>query len=245
MFLSNKNTKMMKKHLKKLNQIILTTKNKKPKEANCIVVDGMSASGKSTLVNEIAKVFKFIPIFELTNNKKDLTNILLEKMYRRNEVAEGVCQLHFLLDRFSKYKKNNCISTNKIKVFDRSIFADRLFAYANLIAQPNVFNYYEKLWLDKVNELVYSIGLPKLYIILRIDWQTFKKRIFKRNRKMEIENFTENKDYFYFLLLIYEKYLIQICQTYTIPYVIIDSKKNLKEKIKEIKKIFTQYKINY
>lgn len=135
----------VKKHLKKLNQIVLTAKKKNPKETNCIVIDGMTASGKTTLVNEIAKVFKFIPIFELTNNKKDLTNILLEKMYRRNEVAEGVCQLHFLLDRFNKYKKNNSILTNKIRVFDRSIFADRLFAYINLITQPNVFNYYEKL----------------------------------------------------------------------------------------------------
>ena len=49
---------------------------------------------------------------------------------------------------------------------------------------------------------------------------------------MEIENFAKNKDYFYFLLLIYEKYLVQICQAYSIPYVIIDAKKNLNEKIK-------------
>ncbi len=233
-----------KKHLKKLNQIISIATEKKQKEANCIVVDGMSASGKTTLVNEIAKIFGFHPIFELTNDKRDLTHILLEKMYRRNEVAEGVCQLHFLLDRFKKYKKNNGTFLNKVKVFDRSIFADRLFAYTNLITQPSVFSYYEKLWLDKVNELIYSIGLPKLYIILRIDWQTFKKRIFKRNRKMEIENFAKNKDYFYFLLLIYEKYLVQICQAYSIPYVIIDAKKKLSEKIKEIAKIFAQYKIN-
>ena len=125
-----------KRHLKKLNQIISIASKKKQKEANCIVVDGMS---------EITKVFGFHPVFELTNNKKDLTNILLERMYRRNEVAEGVCQLHFLLDRFEKYKKNNGFSSNKIKVFDRSIFADRLFAYTNLVTQPNVFNYYEKL----------------------------------------------------------------------------------------------------
>lgn len=233
-----------KKHLKKLNQIISIATEKKQKEANCIVVDGMSASGKTTLVNEIAKIFGFHPIFELTNDKRDLTHILLEKMYRRNEVAEGVCQLHFLLDRFKKYRKNNGTFLNKVKVFDRSIFADRLFAYTNLVTQPSVFSYYEKLWLDKVNELIYSIGLPKLYIILRIDWQTFKKRILKRNRKMEIENFAKNKDYFYFLLLIYEKYLVQICQAYSIPYVIIDAKKKLSEKIKEIAKIFAQYKIN-
>ena len=62
---------------------------------------------------------------------------------------------------------------------------------------------------------------------------------------MEIKNFAKNKNYFYFLLLIYEKYLVQICQTYSIPYVIIDAKKKLNEKIKEIAKIFEQYKINY
>ena len=134
-----------KKHLKKLNQIISIATEKKQKEANCIVVDGMSASGKTTLVNEIAKIFGFHPIFELTNDKRDLTHILLEKMYRRNEVAEGVCQLHFLLDRFKKYKKNNGTFLNKVKVFDRSIFADRLFAYTNLATQPSVFSYYEKL----------------------------------------------------------------------------------------------------
>lgn len=134
-----------KTHLKNLNSTFLNHVNKKPKESNCIVIDGMSASGKTTLVTEIAKVFKFHPIYELTNNKDDLTNILLEKMYRRNEVAEGVCQLHFLLNRFNKYKKNNEILPNKIKVFDRSIFADRLFAYVNLITQPSVFRYYEKL----------------------------------------------------------------------------------------------------
>lgn len=234
-----------KKHLKNLKQKFLININKKPKESNCIVIDGMSASGKTTLVTEIAKVFKFHPIFELSNNKNDLTNILLEKMYRRNEVAEGVCQLHFLLNRFDKYKLNNSILPNKIKVFDRSIFADRLFAYVNLITQPSVFRYYEELWLDKIHELVYSIGLPKLYIVLHVDWQTFKKRIFKRNRKMEIENFAKNKDYFYFLVLIYEKYIVQICQTYAIPYVVIDAKKSLNEKIKEIRKIFAQHKINY
>ena len=134
-----------KKHLKNLKQKFLININKKPKESNCIVIDGMSASGKTTLVAEIAKVFKFRPIFELSNNKNDLTNILLEKMYRRNEVAEGVCQLHFLLNRFDKYKLNNSILPNKIKVFDRSIFADRLFAYVNLITQPSVFRYYEEL----------------------------------------------------------------------------------------------------
>ena len=61
---------------------------------------------------------------------------------------------------------------------------------------------------------------------------------------MEIENFAKNKDYFYFLLLIYEKYLVQICQAYSIPYVIIDAKKEISEKSKEIAKIFAQYKIN-
>ena len=51
----------------------------------------MSASGKTTLVNEIAKVFKFQCFFELTNNKNDLINILLEKSITPNELTKGVC----------------------------------------------------------------------------------------------------------------------------------------------------------
>ena len=45
-----------KKHLKNLKQKFLININKKPKESNCIVIDGMSASGKTTLVAEIAKI---------------------------------------------------------------------------------------------------------------------------------------------------------------------------------------------
>ena len=60
---------------------------------------------------------------------------------------------------------------------------------------------------------------------------------------MEIENFAKNKDYFYFLLLIYEKYLVQICQAYSIPYVVIDAKKASTKKLKKLQKFLLNVKL--
>lgn len=233
------------KHLKDFKSRCLVSNLKKSKEANCIVVGGMTSAGKSTLVNKIAQELNFDPVFELSKDKNDLTNILLEKMHKRDEVVEAVCQLHLFINGFEKYKKAmSDFSNKKIKVFDRSLLENRLFAYNNLIDQPNVYEYYEKIWQDKVNELIYSIGAPKLYIILKINWKTFKKRVFLRNRLMEVKNFKKNEEYYHFLLIQYEKYLTNICKNYSIPYVVIDvNHLNTEEVFQKAKKILKQYKI--
>ena len=155
---------------------------RRPLEANCIVIGGMISTGKSTIVERLAKNFNFIPYYELPNDKNNLMYILLDRMYQRVEVAPSVCQLQFLLYRFSCYRNGLTSNKDTIKVFDRSIFEDRLFAFFNMLDQPNVFEYYEKLWRDKVNELLYVVGVPKLHVILSLDWESFKERLFKRNR---------------------------------------------------------------
>jgi len=116
------------------------------KIANCIVVGGMIASGKSTLVNELSKDTNFIPIYELDDQNKDsLMYILLDHMYRRESISPAVCQLHFVLSRFEKYKNALKEIDDKTAVFDRSIFEDRLFAFYNLIDYPQVYTYYVNL----------------------------------------------------------------------------------------------------
>lgn len=119
---------------------------KKQKEANCVAVGGMISAGKSTIVEQIVKRYNFEPIYELSDDPNDLMNILLDKMYQREVIAESVCQLQFLLHRFERYK--NCISNStdpRPKVFDRTIFEDRLFAFHNMLDIPTVYEYYEKL----------------------------------------------------------------------------------------------------
>lgn len=205
---------------------------KKQKEANCIAIGGMIAAGKSTLVNALSEKYGFEPVYELSNNKDDLMYILLQKMYEREEkVAESVCQLQFILNRYERYKEGNTANTNIVKIFDRSIFEDRLFAFHNLLDQPSVFEYYERLWREKVNELVYNVGTPKLYVILDIEWDLFVKRLYERSRDIEINNFEKNKLYFQLLNQSYSQYLKNICDAYRIPYLVVDASKPLTEKM--------------
>lgn len=213
---------------------------KKQKEANCIAVGGMISAGKSTIVERIVKKYGFEPMYELNNDPNDLMNILLDKMYQREQIAESVCQLQFLLNRFSRYKKCICNSTNNItKVFDRTIFEDRLFAFHNMLNQPTVYEYYEKLWRDQVAELIYEVGTPKLYIILRLDWDRFLERLYKRNRSVEIKNFKKNETYFKLLNKGYIEYLTSVCAAYRIPYIIIDvSDKTVDQEMEIIDKEF-------
>lgn len=195
---------------------------KQQKEANCIAVGGMISAGKSTIVERIVKTYKFEPIYELSNDPNDLMYILLERMYQREVIAESVCQLQFILNRHNRYKEGLKTNPKITKVFYRTIFEDRLFAFHNMLSQPTVYEYYEKLWRDQVNELIYNVGTPKLYIILSISWNVFKERIYKRNREIEIKNFRKNEQYFKLLNKGYVAYLTSVCAAYRIPYIIID-----------------------
>jgi len=197
---------------------------KEQKQANCVAVGGMISSGKSTIVEQIVKRYGFEPIYELSDDPNDLMNILLDKMYQREVIAESVCQLQFLLHRFERYK--NCLNVpgdTKPKVFDRTIFEDRLFAFHNMLQLPTVYEYYEKLWRDQVYELIYNVGTPKLYIILSISWERFMERLYKRNRAVEIQNFAKNETYFRLLHKGYIEYLTSVCAAYRIPFIVIET----------------------
>lgn len=217
----------------------LITKNKKKpnfhriKVSNSIVVGGMIAFGKSTLVDELSRKLDNVNIIRELDENDTLANLLLDKMYGRdnNIIYGSVFQLYFVLQRFEKFR-SNCNQEN-LTIFDRSIFEDWLFAHENII-RPSVFRYYESLWKDISNELVYEHGVPKLYVILTGDWELFKKRLFERNRKSEIENFDKNELYFKKLLSVYQEYMINVCKDFGIEYLLIDANKPLEEKVKMV-----------
>lgn len=225
-----KSFKKNKNNLSSLSENILKPNLKKIKLSNSIVVGGMIAFGKSTLATELHKAIKESRIVYELNDDDQLLNLLLEKMYsRENNLLYGsVFQLFFLLNRFDNYK-TNC-NKKELTIFDRSIFEDWLFAHENIV-RPSVFSYYDSLWKDVAYELIYQQGVPKLYIILSGDWELFKQRLFERDRKVEIENFNKNKTYFKKLLEIYEEYMINVCKDFGIEYIVVDAKKPLQEKI--------------
>ncbi|MDE6472927.1 MAG: deoxynucleoside kinase [Ureaplasma sp.] len=208
---------------------------KKIKLSNSIAIGGMIAFGKSTISNALKNAIENSNvIYELDDNDQ-LMMLLLEKMYERedNELFGPLFQLYFVLNRFRNYKKN-CNQKN-LTIFDRSIFEDWLFANEN-ISRPAVFNYYNSLWTSIVNELIYELGVPKLYIILDGDWDLFEERIYKRNREVEIANYEKNKEYFKHLLNIYKDYLVNVCKDFGINYLIIPANLTTEEQVKIVLK---------
>lgn len=204
---------------------------KKIKVANIIAVGGMIAAGKTTLVDALSQKLNCNVLYELDDND-EIQKALLKGLYEKQDIAPSVFQLYFFLRRFENYKK--AAKNDNYVIVDRTVFEDRLFAHQNMSADPITFTFYDNMWRDKINELVYSIGLPRLYVIIKVDWETFKERLFKRDRKVETDNFYQNEQYFKTLNDNYIDFLTQTCITFGIDYIILDAKIQTSDKIKQI-----------
>ena len=210
------------------------------KVANAIAIGGMIGAGKSTLTRELGKKLNADVIFELNEND-ELQNLLLKRLYEGDETSAIAFQVYFFCSRFDNYRKG--VLNHNLSVFDRTIFEDRLFAHQNMTADPIMFGFYDSMWHEKTKELIYSVGVPKLYIILDLKWEVFKERIFKRGRKSEIDNFSENENYFKSLLSVYVHYLKKTCQIYGINYIIINSEMPTEKQIEQIMQKIEQDKL--
>lgn len=193
---------------------------KKIKVANAIAIGGMIAAGKSTLSRALGNALNAETVFELREDD-ELQNILLKKLYEGDKTSAIAFQIYFFCSRFDSYKEN--VKHGRLSIFDRTIFEDRLFAHQNMTSDPITFGFYDSMWHDKTKELIYSVGLPKLYVILDLKWDDFKKRIFERGRKSEIDNFERNEAYFKAIHNVYKDYLIDVCQVYGIDYIVVDA----------------------
>lgn len=208
----------------------------KVKVANCIAVGGMIAFGKSTLVDALSNTFpNATPVQEMDENDQ-LTNMLLDLMYKRgdDDLYGPLFQTYFIITRFKRYKEN-CNSVN-LNIFDRTVYEDWLFAKEN-ITSPSVFEFYDSLWNKFSKEIMYDVGVPKLYVILDGDWELFKERIYQRGRQSEIDNFEKNKEYFKHLLSKYKNYLVGICKNFGINYVVVNANLPTKKQVEIIKKV--------
>ncbi|MCF0227369.1 MAG: deoxynucleoside kinase [Malacoplasma sp.] len=205
---------------------------KRIRYTNSIVIGGMIAMGKTTLAEAIIKYYPkatWVPEFDPDDQ---LCQMLLKKMYERddNNMYASLFQLYFVIKRFDNYKRH--VAKNKqMTIFDRSIFEDWLFAKENLNSSY-LFGYYEGTFRGIANEIVYDIGVPKLYVILKGNWDLFKRRIYERGRPAEIDNFEKNEIYFHRLLNQYEEFLISTCKNFAIAYVIVDANLEVEEKAK-------------
>lgn len=187
---------------------------------NAFAIGGMIGAGKSTLSRALGNRLGAAVVYELKEDD-ELQNLLLKKLYEGDKTSAIAFQVYFFCSRFDNYKHG--IRNNQISVFDRTIFEDRLFAHQNMTADPIMFGFYDSMWHDKTKELIYSVGVPKLYIILDIKWAAFKKRLFERGRAAEIDNFDQNEPYFRSVHRVYTEYLVNVCQVYGINYIVLDA----------------------
>ena len=202
-------------------------------------VGGMIASGKSTLVNTLAEKLNLQKMDEYDKND-DVFNTLLKWLYEGKQDVEMLLQIYFL---HKHWKTQQNIQGDVI--VDRHIIEHWLFAQINLRKKPEVLNMYNGLFHQYMN----SIEHPDLYIILDMDWDTFKERMMKRGRPQEIENFGQNEDYFKFLMDDYVRKLVAQCEIYDIRYIVLDTSGRTQEDVakasEEIIKIFIENEAEY
>lgn len=189
-----------------------------------IAVGGMIASGKSTLVKQLAEKYKISQMIEFEQDD-DVFNTLLQWLYEGKENVEMLLQIYFLHKHWLAQMK-----FNDDVIVDRHIIEHWLFAQINLSSKPKVLNMYNGLFHQYMND----VSHPDLYIILDVDWKSFEDRIMRRGRQQEIDNFENNKEYFNALIKNYVKKLVAQCDIYEIPYVVINTNNLTEKKVLEI-----------
>jgi deoxyadenosine/deoxycytidine kinase len=167
-------------------------------------------------------------------------NTLLKWLYEGKQDVEMLLQIYFL---HKHWKTQQNIKGDLI--VDRHIIEHWLFAQINLAKNPEVLNMYNGLFHQYMN----SIEHPDLYIILDMDWDTFKQRIMIRGREQEVENFGQNEDYFKFLMDDYVRKLVAQCEIYDIRYIVLDTSGRTQEDVarasEEIIKIYIEKEAEY
>ncbi|TNK94613.1 hypothetical protein C4M98_04210 [Mycoplasmopsis pullorum] len=71
--------------------------------------------------------------------------------------------------------------------------------------------------------MINPTNIPDFVIFLDVDFDTFKKRLFKRNRRAEVDNWDTNYDYYKKMHSTYKQNFVDLCHEYNVNYVIINT----------------------
>lgn len=177
-----------------------------------IAIGGPIASGKSTLAKKLSEYYD-LPLMEEFEENDEVFHTLLRWLYEGKPNTEMLLQVYFIHAHWLSQQE---FGDNF--VVDRDLIEHWIFAQKNLKDYKQVFNMYNGLFHLYMSD----IKKPDIYIILDMNWETFKKRIFARGRQSEIDNFERNEQYFKDLLSDYVDKLAAQCVTHEIPYRIIN-----------------------
>ena len=195
-----------------------------------ICIGGMIASGKTTLLRELSNL---MPAYENIGEFRkgdEVFNSLLKWVYEGKEEAGLLLQIYFINKHWQSQKEH---ANDENILIDRHLFEHWLFAKERL-KNPVELNMYNNIFHTYMND----IPEIDLYLILDVNWETFKERMIGRGRPAEVENFARNEDYFHRLLDGYTEKIAAQCVIYDIPYKIIyTSDKTEMEVLEEAERI--------
>ncbi|MDR2137782.1 MAG: deoxynucleoside kinase [Synergistaceae bacterium] len=142
-----------------------------------IIVEGMTASGKSTIVNLLGEQLGFKIMQEEFRDQYDL----LSRFHHDRNWAFPM-QLNFLVTRFAQYL---CASEENSYIMDRSIFGDKV--YATLYYRQGYFKDSQYgCYLTLYDSLLKYIKAPRLLIVVHCPFEEVMRRIRERGREDEL-----------------------------------------------------------
>lgn len=142
-----------------------------------IVVDGMTASGKSTLVNLLAAELNLRIMPEMFEDPFELL-----PRYAYDPKWCLPMQLNFLVTRYSQYM---VASEGTDYILDRSIFSDKV--YADLYYQMGHLDEDQySSYVNLHNSLIRNTPKPQCMVFLTCAFDEVMRRIHKRGREFEI-----------------------------------------------------------
>lgn len=143
-----------------------------------IIVEGMTASGKSTIVSLLSERLGFDVMPEEFRDPLDL----LGRFHHDRKWAFPM-QLNFLVTRFAQYL---CASEQDNYILDRSVFGDKV--YAMLYYKSGYFKDSQLgCYLTLYDSLLRGVKPPRLFVIVRCKFDEIMKRIHSRGRQDEID----------------------------------------------------------
>ena len=170
-----------------------------------IIVEGMTASGKSTIVNLLSERLGFKVMPEEFRDPLDM----LGRFHHDRKWAFPM-QLNFLVTRFAQYL---CASEENDYILDRSVFGDKVYAtlyYRQGYFKDSQFGCYLTLY----DSLLRYTQPPRLLILVRCPFDEIMRRIKNRGRQDEID---AGKDYWRLLYDAYMPFLAFVKQEMDIP----------------------------
>ena len=173
-----------------------------------IIVEGMTASGKSTVVELLAERLGFKVMPEEFRDQHDL----LSRFHHDRRWAFPM-QLNFLVTRFAQYL---CASEENDYIMDRSIFGDKV--YATLYYKQHYFTDSQfGCYLTLYDSLLRNTASPRLLVLVRCPFEEILRRIRARGRQDEIDAGVE---YWRLLFDAYQPFLEFVRKEMQIPNVL-------------------------